>query len=378
MSSYPDYNFTTGYLNLIRPSKVFQITLDDTGKSMLSNTNNQIDIDKDLQIGGNCNIVGTHNCYNYQVMKYPTGFEDRSESTISYNVATRTLTITPTGTYFHIWINGTRYQYTTTSTTHDVAQAGYMFYFTTSGLTNVDYNSLVDWDDKVFCAIIYYYDTTYYLVGDERHTIRLDPMTHFILHHKIGCFLTKDPELTGYQLAPASPSNTSNQYSISTAVLWDEDLRHDLPSIAAGSYRYNEFVDPITTNLWIFPTSTQPYKWNSVTGYIQYQSVVGSNWTWQDVPNNNYINYYVITAPGEEANKLYQNTGAQQYYANLADAIDVSYIVDLSSAYSSSYNPPEFIILYKITFRVLSSYSNNGKCRIENIIKLNIGSITYF
>lgn len=60
----------------------------------------------------------------------PNGFENRNDVSLSYDEGTRTLTITPTGTSYTIWANGTKYvKDTVLSLAHDDIEGQWHYYF---------------------------------------------------------------------------------------------------------------------------------------------------------------------------------------------------------------------------------------------------------
>ena len=66
----------------------------------------------------------------------PSGFENTTDSVITYNQSTRVLTIAPSSTSFNVWVNGVRYTISTTlsTTAHPTTTATtYYYYFDNTG-----------------------------------------------------------------------------------------------------------------------------------------------------------------------------------------------------------------------------------------------------
>lgn len=359
----------------INNSDTTESTSSTTGALMVSGG---VGVSKNLYVGGSINATSNVYSKNNVVTKSPTGFPDNTASTITYNELTQSLTISPVSGTFEYWINGQIYSVASPQTlAHTNATGAYFFYFDTVGLKVANFSTFTNFEDKSLVALVYFYDTTYFLVEDERHTTKLDPVCHFILHKNIGCFITTDIELLTYDSQPSSPVTTSNQYSLSSGVLWDEDIKYEYAGHARGTYYYNDFQNPVSSSFWTFPSSTQPYKFNASTKYIQYQHILANSWTWSDVPNNSYMNYYLIIAPIVNQAYAPQLSPGLIYYSTLQEAIDVAYTDDVQTV-NIGYVPPEFIILWKITFKTSSSYTNDGKCRIEAVQKMNAGKINYY
>lgn len=156
----------------------------------------------------------------------PTGFADRTKSTIAFTVAgtgvnqTRTFAIDhQTDATFDIYSGGTKYSKThDTVAIPDVTGLYYVYYSTAGVLTCSAANTA--WDIKsaaIPVATVYWNaDLDEGIVGDERHGIQMDGMTHEYLHETKGAAYA-------YGLGGTFATNGST-LSISSGEWYDDDI----------------------------------------------------------------------------------------------------------------------------------------------------------
>jgi hypothetical protein len=133
----------------------------------------------------------------------PTGFVDRSDSSISFVDGTRTFTITRADTEFEIYSKGVL----TTITSDDsviidnVVGLHYIYYTGNTLAATTTYSLDLILGPWVFVAAIYWNGSSAICISDERHGCTMDGVTHSYLHSTIN---------TAYESGFAIGSYTEN------------------------------------------------------------------------------------------------------------------------------------------------------------------------
>jgi hypothetical protein len=303
------------------------------------------------------------------VLMTPSGFENTTDSVITYNSSTRILTITPSGTSFNVWTTGIRHTFSASlsSTAHsDTAGTVVFYYIDSSGILQMS-ASYPTMYNIALVAFIYYYSSTIYLVAEERHGTVMDPATRNELHQTIGTYFVSGLVVANYTLIPASPTNTDNTYSISSGVISDEQLLLSITELSVGGpYTVLQLIG---SGVWTWTVdNTLPFYYE-IDSYIQYNQYTGGSWQLTTLLQGSYVNYYIIFTGSLSASTQILIIPGQITYSTLAAAQGENF-------YNLDHDGlvfPEFLPLYKITYRTGSSYTNTGKCRIEAFTRI-VGS----
>lgn len=292
----------------------------------------------------------------------PTGFQNQTDSTISYNASTRVLTIAPVSSSFTVWIKGTKHVYTSiqTAAAHTNAVGTYIYYFDDSGV--LQWSSTPPSYASPYVADAYYFDSTHTLVLDERHGCEMDVKTHIELHNVTGTWFKEGLALSNYTIAPASPVTSDNTFASSSGIIMDEDLASTIGAIASGG-PYTVMYLTGTLSQWTFSFANNvPYNYGT---YIKYNQWNGSTWLMTESTSGDFVNYYVVYLPSLSSTTQMVVIPSQTVYGSQANAIAEDF-GDLSLGSLSS-QVPEYLVRYRITFRTGSGYGSAGKCRIQQL-----------
>jgi hypothetical protein len=169
--------------------------------------------------------------------KYPTGFENRTTSTLGFVDGTRTFTITPIGSY-NVWFHGERLTKTAPdSIVWDNVEGLQIIYFDGNGVIQKST------DPNVFQAVFsgdgipivaFYWDATNLIrirTLEERHDISLPPSVHAYLHLYVGTVLVPVAGTLGGALGNftitggAGNADVDAQFSVSDHTVADEDIQ---------------------------------------------------------------------------------------------------------------------------------------------------------
>ena len=196
---------------------------------------------------------------------FVTGFLDRTSSTIS--IATRTITIAPTGTSFSYYLDGvkiTKTGGTTCQTTIPATVGLHYIYFDAAGQLQ---NSMTPWafeNSLVFVAQAYWNGSAASR-HEERHHAGRDIRNHEALHFTRG---------TAYRsgLAQTYPSTASDQITqIESGLIYDEDIKLTIAQLKIVRHWYQT-----TSGVWIWANGVnnggydRPCLWNAGTSRVQY------------------------------------------------------------------------------------------------------------
>ena len=310
------------------------------------------------------NAVMTQNI----VKNSPNGFENQTDSTITYDPSTRIFTIAPTVTSYNIWISGVRITYTTQlqTLTHANTAGNYYFYFENgSGL--LQSTSRPSYFTSATCAVVTYLGSGIGFANEERHLCIMDPATHQELHTNIGMYRVSGCTIGGtYQLSPTVPTDATNQFTLTSGVVSDETLLTTISALSAGAYNVTQLSG--VSVAWTYSVLTVPLYYVT-TGFIQYNQYTGGAWQMTPLANDRYVNYYVIAVPSFGSTTQIFIKSGQTVYNSLTSAQAETY----SSLVNSGYAPIEFVPLYQITYHTGNYTGALGKCRIESVQQI-VGS----
>lgn len=288
----------------------------------------------------NVNTVssGYNSCDNFTKTNHYTGFPDRTSTSLSWNDANATLTLTATSD--PIWINGVSYTINTLTKAFDagLAEASglYWFYITApAGVPQLNYaTSVSDQFGQCLVATVYWNTTTNKgLLCDERHWMGRDKWMHEYLHETVGARYYTG--LTG------TFANTT--FSITAGEFYDEDIEHHLSSDSPMDYPgtamttckvlyHNGDAD------WAWDAaSTTPYK--ITTGNLRFNT--GN--TLSTAAANKYVNYWVFASAGV-AEPIWVVIGTAEYNT-IADARAAT-VPSLGTLPS-----PETKLIYKVIYK---------------------------
>ena len=212
-----------------------------------------------------------------------TGFASRTTSTISFNDATRTLTLAPVGANFTIYYKGKAVLIDSSKTVTIANSSG-------SHWIHWDYsqNRLVDGGanpvirDQLMVAYIYWDASSSYAVifADERHSVARDTQWHYYQHTTNGAIWKSGGDLT-YTI------NNPNLVGLAVSspiVLVDEDIEHTINNSDTPVNQYEQTLLASATGL-----ATLPILYLNGTTYTQ-NSQVGTSTPWYNSTTRAYYN----------------------------------------------------------------------------------------
>lgn len=338
----------------------------------LGNVDNTSDADKPVSTAQATALAGKTN-----MTGFPVDANGAYLCTLTYNESTRTVTITPTGVSFDIYISGVKYTFIgAQSITHSATGASHFIYFNASGVLTA---ATSPWDMLLHAPACYVFQdvsNSRRIAFDDRHHAGRDLYWHRNQHAAEGTKATSGFAASGYTLSNGA-SDGVLQIAIASGRVEDEDIRIDTQALAAAG-PYNLLYRSGASGDWLITrTSTLPFFYSG--NKLQYNQNTGATWQLTNVTEDNFVNYWVfaLTAlPTTDVTPTPSSTqqliiiAGQAIYASqaLADAETVS-----SLAYGSV--PfQEMAPLYKLTYRfnasAPSAYTNTARTALMAISRV--------
>ena len=254
----------------------------------------------------------------------PNGFEDRTQTTITYDEGTRTFTITPTGASYTIWSNGTKYVKTgSISLQHDATEGNKHYYFDSSGTLTVS-NTFGSDVILRYCYIagLYWDATNSKLIGgvlNEQHGCEMPAEVHKYLHETNGTKFVSGLSLTLNATGDGS-SEDHIRFAGASGRIDDEDIPHSVLSRLVSDniivlYRSG------ATGLWREKSPIDSYPIIMGASRPQYNQYTGATWQLTEVTNGNFMLIHIYAVPGIDVNSAkYVIVTGQGQYSTAANA----------------------------------------------------------
>jgi len=302
----------------------------------------------------------------------PTGFVNRTDSTLSFDNGTRTVAITPAVTSFDFYIRGTKY---TKSSAQSIVIPNttdtYYVYFDNTGTLQYS-TSVPDFTNTSFAALLYWNATTGdWFLGEERHGITMDGATHGYLHNTRGAAYASGLAVSGYNTG--SDTAADIEFDISAGVFYDEDIRNTPTGLTAGD-NWHKWYRSGAAGDWKKDTATSiPTFYDGGINRPLINILSGGvSWTQTPVTANYYFNTYVVATNEADTNGLILLSGQEEYSSQAAAEAETISGLSLGSLPS-----PETVPLYQITYQYKTSYTNNdARVVIASVTDLrNTGSL---
>lgn len=297
-----------------------------------------------------------------------TGFVDRTSNSISFDTATRTLTLAPTGLNFTLYYRGKAVLIDSAKTIAIANTSGghYIYWdynlnrLADSGAIPNTSNPLVSyiyWDSSSSNAVIF---------ADERHSVSRDTTWHHYQHTQTGAIWRSGGD------ASYTVNNTNTvQISFSSPiVVADEDLEHTIVSTASPLNFYEQLFEGIP-QIPVLYLSGNTYKQTSATSVPWYPSTTrayynqvnsGSGSLVVASANDLYLVYWVIaTNDTKYPIKLVMGRNTYSTYGDAETENFESYGLPM----------PEIVPMYKVVLKTSDAYTqNNARVNIISVREL--------
>lgn len=291
--------------------------------------------------------------------------------TLTYNESTRTVTVTPTGSTFDIFVSGTKYTFTgAQSIQHGTQQGCHYIYFDLNGTL---VTGQTPWDILLHVPVCYVFRdavSNLNIAWEERHQAGRDLYWHRNQHYNEGSKIRSGFAASGYVLN-SSTSNADITYAIASGIVEDEDISVTTEALSDNG-PYTILRRTGATGDWVVNrSSTVPLLLSGLD--VAYNNFTGGVWTLTAPGQNQYVNYYVFAAtalPSTSVTPATKNqiliVPGQAVHSSLTNAN-----AEVVSSISWGDIPfQEVAPLYKVTFIRNTGYATTGRCRIAAIARI--------
>lgn len=296
----------------------------------------------------------------------PTGFVNRTDSVISFDDVTRTLTIQPSGVSYDYYYQGEKFRKTSSDSVviSDTTGTHYV-YFENDVLTTTTTYSFDIIVSKVKVSIIYWDSAASkaIYVGDERHGMTMDGFTHLYVHEAFGALWAFGLTPSGLTIGDGS-LDAHAQVAIDYGAFADDDILHLVfpKSAPAGLPVY--YLS--STGTWNQDTATNfPAKsFSGGSGRLAYNSESGGTWSQTEVPDGKYVISHVVA--NNDYRTGYANSVVVQgwtYYDTLLEAT-AGALEEINDIINQTLPFQEWVPIAGLIFQTDNTYTNSVKARL--------------
>jgi hypothetical protein len=314
----------------------------------------------------------------------PSGFPDRTTTSISYSAPSRTFSIGPNAnegnSEFEVFIAGKKVVKTTQESVTLPDQPGIYYIYYNNNYVLTYSTTVFDFQYDVPVSVVVLGQSLEPLtVTDERHGIVMDWATHYYLHRVNGTQIVNGGFNAGnYTLGGDGTNDSQAKLSIGNGTIFDEDNQFSITHSDNPAGYYEQYLNP-NTRLPVFyrlngsweKSGITDYAFYSVDGVPQINAVSGSTWSLLPETNNKYfasyivatnsITYPIIAIMGQRSDNNIGNAIANNNFADL----DLSGLPEV-----------EFAPLYRVIYKYNTGFTSTSKVIIEDVssIKKSSGS----
>ena len=298
----------------------------------------------------------------FEDTREPTGFINRTDSTISFVDGTRIFTIAPVSTSFSFYIKGEKFTKTTAQsiTIPNLTGTHYIYFNTSGALETTQVPSADLFQIDAIVAFVYWNNETNLstLFGEERHGITMDGATHSYLHTILGARYLSGLALQNFTIGSGN-NNADAQFTSDEGSIRDEDILHTIPAqtqipilYRQGQYWRKKVADAYPL---IYSGSAGYTGANGRPAYNQY---TGGAWQLTQMTNTDFILVHFF-GTNDVNNKVIGVVGTQQYNnitaARTGANSEISNLQDLPFT--------EFVPIGTVIFQS-NNYTNAVKARV--------------
>jgi hypothetical protein len=293
------------------------------------------------------------------------GFENRTDSTMSFTEGTRVFSIAPSSTSFSYWIGGVKYTKSAEETITIANTEGmHYIYYDGATLSEAVNPSMSSIDSvirtKAIVAIIYWDSTNskavYY--GEERHGMVMSGSTHSYLHFTDGLAYVSGLAPTDVLTEENGSSNTHAQVGISAGAVSDEDIYLPISAIASTAGYRVMYRDGASGNWRHEDVSGYPFI--KATDRPCWNEFTGGSWTKTEVTNNDFVLVHLFASTSID-DPIFVIMG-QNEYANRGSAREGAN-TEIRALLLDSLPTPEITTLATLILQCKDGYANEVNCR---------------
>lgn len=312
--------------------------------------------------------------------KFPTGFLNRTDSTITFDDGTRTFNITPIGPSYTIWYHGAELIKTSPDSIIWPNTEGLgAIYFNGEGV--IQFTNDPNTIDNIFGGngipiTAFYWDVTNSKTIrriEERHDTSLPPSVHVYLHRYVSTVLQSGGQLENFTIG-AGGNAVDAQFSISDFTVADEDIQwpwvNGAPQVLSPIAQLPIlYLTGPGNGIWREKTADAfPLLYSGTGGYIgangrlPWNEFTGGNWQLTQVTNADFVlmHYFGSTDLREAAfGVVGQAVYTSQALARQGANREINNLKNLLALLSTEKRP-----LGTVIYQTANIYANTPKARV--------------
>lgn len=312
----------------------------------------------------------------------PTGFPNRTDSSISFINGTRTFTIQPTGASFDYWIAGEKFTVNSPQSIQIGTNTGLHFiWFDNNGDIQTSFGPPfpdVFIEPIAFIAVLYWNNTSGELItlGDERHGMTMDNTSHRLVHSAFGAIFNDGLAINSFVIDGDGSLNAQTQFSVGDGSFFDEDLLFSIvnnnpqplqPAQIPVLYKLGasgDWYKKAANTLPLIYSGTAGYT--GANGRIPFNEFDGSNWVLTEADEGNYVWIHVIVA-NDTTNHVFGVQGIHQYTTVQNARNDL----ELELVHLGTLAAREQLVIGSILYKTSSTYVNTAKAVTSSVLGQN-------
>ena len=298
----------------------------------------------------------------------PSGFPNRTDSTIAFNDGTLRFTIAPVASTFSIWIKGVEHVKETETVDITDTEGVWYIYYDFSGVLIA---SQVEWDinNTVQISILYWdaANNKAIIFAEERHGMDMSSSSHTYNHKTVGTRFQEGLAVTGDDSGNGS-ADSHAQIAVSDGIIYDEDLKIEIVDDPAPSAIFEQILDPIA-EIPVYYKDGVAGPWRKKTANtfpvlegtsrLAYNLDTGGTWTQPDATDNRHVAMWIFAS-----NNAYEPVFAllgqrQDKKKKDADENNTFESLDLTGVFT-----PEIKLLFRVILKTKASYGNTVHAKV--------------
>ena len=305
-----------------------------------------------------------------QVSFIPTGFENRTDSVMSFNDGTRTLSISPAVTSFSYWHKGEKFTKTAASTIQPVETSRISLIYFNGNTLSVTSNETSDEIDTIFrekapVALLYWNtaDSTSVFFGEERHGIQMDGKTHQYLHRINGAQIRSGLGLTAFTADQSGNNDPSAQFGVAVGILFDEDIANDITAVSETVGLTICYRDGVGGN-WRVTSNAGFSILTNGTARMTYNQESSGTWSLTEIGNNDFGLCHVYASNDLNSGGMLALVGQGEY--NTIGQARSGATTEINSISLGALPGLEMRAIGTIIFQTSNSYGNGVRSRVRS------------
>ena len=295
-----------------------------------------------------------------------SGFPNRTDTALTFDQLTRTVTLSPVTAEAKLYYRGTEFLIPAPLSVQwsDTNGCRYIIFDPTTG-TLVEYGPTPDIrSGQVLVAYVYWNATAQQavLMADERHGSARDTQWHHTQHRDVGASWR-----SGGALTFTTNDDTAVGLGVSSLTFADEDLEHNITDgpITTPYHQPLSYPAQLPAMALVGTAHLEHYEfltgdvWKRLNGRAVYNEITNGVGSFVEAPSGSYINYWLVATNDDEypAKLLMGRVAHDSVIATASEVLE-----------SFGLPFPEFAVMYRIILEVNdANIGNLARVRIVDV-----------